>query len=133
MAYDKNVVYKEALELSEKMGFFFVQDIIDYLCVGKTTFYTFFNESSDELNTLKTNLYKNRISEKIALRKKFHDGQSSEKLALYKLICSDEERKALSMTFIESNQKITSNTHMTEEERNKLIDELVKRANKELK
>jgi hypothetical protein len=96
MAYDKNKIYAEALELSKKMGFFFVQDLIDYLCISKPTFYLFFPENSNELDALKQNLYKNRITQKVHLRKRLSEGSGSELIALYKLIGNDEERKALS-------------------------------------
>lgn len=99
MAYNKQKIYKEATELSKKMGFFFVQDLIDYLCVSKATFYLFFPESSDELDVLKRNLYNNRIKQKISLRKKLSEGSGSELIALYKLLGSDEERKRLSTTY----------------------------------
>lgn len=107
MAYDKTKIYNEALELSKKMGFFFVQDLIDYLTIGKTTFYTFFPEDSDELNTLKENLFKNRIQQKVHLRKRLSEGSGSELIALYKLIGNDEERRALSTNWNNSEINIT--------------------------
>jgi hypothetical protein len=96
MAYNKSKIYEESIELSKRMGFFFIQDIIDYLACGRTTFYTFFPDESDELNILKDNLFKNRITQKIHLRKRLSEGSGSELIALYKLIGNDEERKALS-------------------------------------
>lgn len=107
MAYDKDKIYKEALELSKKMGFFFVQDLIDYLCISKSSFYEFYPDGSDELDTLKENLYKNRITQKIHLRKRLSDGNGTELIALYKLIGNDEERKALSTNW-------TNNEHSGE-------------------
>lgn len=108
MAYDKNKIFNEALELSKKMGFFFVQDLIDYLTIGKTTFYTFFPDDSDELNTLKENLFKNRIQQKVHLRKRLSEGSGSELIALYKLIGNDEERRALSTNWNNSEMNITT-------------------------
>jgi len=108
MPHDKIKIYNEALELSKKMGFFFVQDLIDYLTIGKTTFYTFFPEESDELNTLKENLFKNRIQQKVHLRKRLSEGSGSELIALYKLIGNDEERRALSTNWNNSEMNITT-------------------------
>lgn len=96
MAYDREKIYKEALELSEQTGYYFVQDLIDFLCISKPTFYDFFPLESNELNALKANLYKNKITQKINLRKKMSDGRGSDLIALYKLIGNDDERKALS-------------------------------------
>ncbi len=94
--FDKKKIYEEALKLSQTKYFYFIQDIIDYLRCGKTTFYTLFPDNSDELNTLKDNLFGNRVIKKVALRKSFEDGSDMAKLILYKLICSDEERQYLS-------------------------------------
>lgn len=102
MAYNKQIIYEQAIELSKKMGFFFVQDIIDYLCISKSSFYEFYPEGSDELDTLKENLYKNRITQKIHLRKRLSEGSGSELIAMYKLICHDDERKALSTNWNEN-------------------------------
>jgi hypothetical protein len=102
MPYDKQKIYEEALALSKKMGFFFVQDLIDYLCISRPTFYLFFPEKSNELDTLKENLYKNRITQKISLRKKMSEGKGSDLIALYKLIGNEDERRALSTNWNEN-------------------------------
>ena len=96
MPHDRVKIYNEALELSKKMGFFFVQDLIDYLCISTSTFYEYFPANSEESETLKANLYKNRINQKVHLRKRLSEGNGTELIALYKLIGNDEERKALS-------------------------------------
>lgn len=112
MAYDKDEIFRQAVELSKTNGFFFVQDLIDYLCIAKSTFYSFFPDDSNQLNDLKRNLYKNRISEKINLRKKMSEGRGSDLIALYKLIGTDEERKLLSINYTDlttGGEKLTSN------------------------
>lgn len=102
MIYNKEIIFNQAIDLSKRTGFFFVQDIIDYLACGKTTFYIFFPEGTDELNALKDNLFKNRIIQKVSLRKRLAAGSGSELIALYKLIGNDEERKALSTNWNEN-------------------------------
>ena len=133
MAYDKNEIFKEAEELSKKMGFFFVQDLIDYLCISKQTFYTYFPDKSDELDALKENLYKNRIRQKVSLRKRLSEGSGSELIALYKLIGNDEERKSLSTNWHETNQNINQSTTITtaSKEDIKVIEDLQKKFNEE--
>ena len=103
MAYDKKIIFEQALEISKDKDIYFVQDIIDSLCVSKVTFYTFYPEESNELNTLKENLYKNRIEQKKKLRKRLGEGNGTELIALYKLIGNDEERKSLSTNWNENN------------------------------
>lgn len=102
MAYNKAEIYEQALELSQKMGFFFVQDLIDFLCISKPTFYLFFPDGSNELDALKENLYKNRITQKIHLRKRLSEGNGTELIALYKLIGNEDERRALSTNWNEN-------------------------------
>ena len=51
----------------------------------------------------KQNLYKNKITQKVHLRKRLSEGSGSELIALYKLIGNDEERKALSTNWNENN------------------------------
>lgn len=102
MAYDKNKIYKQALEIVENPNIFYVQDIIDSLCISKFTFYKFFPEDSNESNTLKEKLYRNRIDKKIEIRQKLAKGNGTELIALYKLIGNDEERRALSTNWNEN-------------------------------
>jgi hypothetical protein len=103
MAYDKKIIFEQALKISKDKDIYFVQDIIDSLCVSKVTFYTFYPEESNELNTLKENLYKNRIVQKKKLRNRLSEGNGTELIALYKMIGNDEERKALSTNWNENN------------------------------
>jgi uncharacterized protein with von Willebrand factor type A (vWA) domain len=112
--YNKDEIYQESLIIAQDENIYFVQDIIDSLCIGKTTFYTFFPDESNELNTLKENLFKNRITEKKKLRKKLSQGNGSEIIALYKLIGNDEERKALSTNWNENNNSGNITINWTE-------------------
>jgi len=107
MAYDKEEIYKQAIELSKTDGYFFAQDIIDSLCIAPSTYYLFFPDKSNESDTIKANLYQNRIKEKILLRKRLSKGSGSELIALYKLIGNDDERKSLSTNWNENNHKGT--------------------------
>lgn len=97
----KKAMYEDAKSAIEQLNLFFIEDIIAYMPISKPTFYSYWPIDSNELNDLKELLEKNKINEKIELRKLFKEGQSVEKLALYKLICTDTERKALSMNHID--------------------------------
>jgi hypothetical protein len=104
MAYSdkqKTKMYNDALKGIEELNLFFIEDIIALMPVCKQTFYEFWPIDSNELDTIKELLEQNKVNEKIALRKLFKEGASSEKLALYKLICTDTERKSLSMNHID--------------------------------
>lgn len=102
MTYDKTKIYKQAQELIKKNKLFFVEDIISMLAISKETFYRFYPVGSNEYDTIKSMLEQNKIEMKVSLRSKLYKGKGMELLALYKLIATDEERKALSMTFTEN-------------------------------
>jgi len=99
MAYDKDEIFKKAKDLTIEHKLFFIEDIVSMLPCSKPTFYEFFPLESNELNKLKELIDTNRTSIKIGLRKKWNDSEAPAlQLSLYKLICSNEERKNLSMT-----------------------------------
>lgn len=99
MAYDKTKIFEQAKELTVKHKLFFIEDIVAMLPCSKPTFYEMFPLESNELNELKDLIDTNRISIKVGLRKKWNDSDAPAlQLSLYKLICSNEERKNLSMT-----------------------------------
>jgi hypothetical protein len=107
MAYDRVKIYEQAKEVITKHNLFFIEDIVAFIPCDKTTFYRFFPLDCNEYNELKDLLETNKIKTKSSIRAKLYKGEkAAELLALYKLICSDEERKALSMQHIENNVKI---------------------------
>jgi hypothetical protein len=105
MGYNKKNIYEKSVKLITSKNLFFVEDVISLLPCVKSTFYDLLPIGSNESNHIKELLDENRVNEKLILRKSFRKGPSSEKLALYKLICTDEERKSLSMNY----QDFTSN------------------------
>jgi len=102
MAYDKQKIYKQALKAVIEHNLYFIEDIIAFLPCAKPTFYDFFPLESDEMNTIKSELDKNKTNAKINLRSKFFRSENStERIALYKLIGTDEERRKLSTNYNE--------------------------------
>ena len=102
MTYDKTKILKQAKEAIDKHKLFFIEDIVAFLPLSKPTFYDFFPLDSNELNDIKGMLEENKIKVKVSIRSKLHKGNKApELIALYKLICTDAERKALSMQQIE--------------------------------
>jgi len=98
MAYNKTKIFEQSKSVIKKHGLFFIEDIVAYLPIVKKTFYEYFPIESNECNELKELLETNKINTKVAIRKKLQAGnRAAELIALYKLICTDEERKALSM------------------------------------
>lgn len=98
MAYNKIKIFEQSKFVIKKHRLFFIEDVVAYLPCSKPTFYEFFPPESNELNILKELLETNKIEIKVEIRQKLLKGEkAAELIALYKLICSDDERRALSM------------------------------------
>jgi hypothetical protein len=103
MAYDRKKIFEQSKELIVKHKLFFIEDIISFLPITKPTFYDYFKVDSNEFNELKDLLEKNKIEVKSSLRSKWYKSEAPAlQLALMKIICTDEERKRLSMTHVDS-------------------------------
>jgi len=105
MAYDKKKILKDALELIEKHHLIFIDDVTSLLPIHRGTFYNFFPVKSDEYDTIKRLLDKNRISMKSNMRKKWYQSDNATlQVALMKLIATDDEAARLSGTPREQKQ-----------------------------
>jgi len=103
MAYDRVKIYNQALELIEKKKLFFIEDVVSLLPCNKTSFYDFFQVDSNELNTIKDLLDKNKIEVKNGLRNKWYNGNNPlTQMALYKLIGTEEEYHRIASTKTEN-------------------------------
>ena len=99
MAYDRKKIFEQAKEVIEKHKLFFIEDIVSFLPISKPTFYDFFKPDSNEFNDIKDLLEKNRVEVKSAMRSKWFKSENPTlQVSLMKLICTDDERKKLSMT-----------------------------------
>ena len=105
MAYDKDKVYEQAKEAIEKHKLFFIDDIVAFLPIAKSTFYEWKLEQSEQLKAM---LEKNRIELKVSMRSKWYKSNAPAlQMALMKLIANPEELKKLSMNYTD----VTSNGH----------------------
>lgn len=103
MAYNRVKIYEQALDLIEKKKLFFIEDVVTLLPCNKTTFYDFFKIDSNELNTIKEALDKNKIDVKNGLRNKWYNGNNPlTQMALYKLIGTEEEYHRIASTKTEN-------------------------------
>jgi hypothetical protein len=103
MAYDRIKIYQQALDLIEKKKLFFIEDVVTLLPISKPTFYEFFEIDSNELNTIKEGLDKNKIEVKNGLRNKWYNGNNPlTQMALYKLIGTEEEYHRIASTKTEN-------------------------------
>lgn len=103
MAYDRIKIYEQAIDLIEKKKLFFIEDIVTLLPCTKSTFYDFFQIDSNELNTIKDLLDKNKIEVKNGLRNKWYTSNNPlTQMALYKLIGTEEEYHRIASTKTEN-------------------------------
>ena len=107
MLKSKDELFSQAIEtIEENEMIFFIEDVVSFVSCGKTKFYEIFPLGSDEMNSIKELLDDNKVKVKAKIRKKLGAGdKAAELLALYKLICTDEERKALSMQRVDHTSK----------------------------
>jgi hypothetical protein len=103
MAYDRVKIYEQAQELIKTKKLFFIEDVVTLLPCDKTTFYRFFEVESNEYNTIKELLDKNKIEIKNGLRNKWFNGNNPlTQMALYKLIGTEEEYHRIASTKTEN-------------------------------
>lgn len=101
--YTKEQLFEKAKILIKEKELYFIEDVVAYLPISKTTFYTFFKKDSNELNELKEELELNRVSLKIKMRSKWYKSNSPAlQMALMKLVANEEELRKLAMQFIKS-------------------------------
>jgi uncharacterized protein YktB (UPF0637 family) len=130
MAYDKAKIYEQAKEVIVKHKLFFIEDIVAFLPISKPTFYEYFKVDSNEFNELKRLLEINRTELKVGLRSKWYKSNAPAlQMALMKLICTDDERKKLSMTYTENETKVKISQYeeMTDDQLKAEIERLTKK------
>ena len=110
MAYDRKKIFEQAKEMIVKHKLFFMDEVPDFLPCGRSTFYDYFPDGSDELDTLKSLISINKTQIKTSMRSKWYKSNAPAlQMALMKLIATPEELKRLSMQYNENN-----NTHKVE-------------------
>ena len=109
MAYDKEKLYNQALKAIEENNLFFIEDVIALLPCSKPTFYDHFPVNSNEFNTQKAMLEQNKVNIKLKMRKKWLESENATlQMGLMKLITTDEERKRLATSYMETKQNHTT-------------------------
>lgn len=106
MKYNKKDIFENAKKAINDNNLFFNEDIVAFLPCGRSWFYDNFKDGSDEMDTIKELLEKNKIKTKSGIRAKLYKGsKAAELLALYRLICTPEERKMLNQSYIDHTTK----------------------------
>jgi hypothetical protein len=103
MAYDTETLYQQAIKAIQENNLYFIEDIITLLPCSKPTFYDHFPVNSNQFNNLKEMIEMNKVAQKVKMRKKWGDSDNATlQMALMKLISTDDERKRLAVSYVES-------------------------------
>ena len=122
--YDRKKIFEQAKEMIVKHKLFFMDEVPDFLPCGRSTFYDYFPDGSDELDTLKSLISINKTQVKTSMRSKWYTSNAPAlQMALMKLIATPEELKKLSMQFVESDNNTKLNIETVTKEQLKMIDE----------
>ncbi len=96
MAYDRKKIYDKAQKLIVNKELIFMTEVISLLPISNATFYLYYPDNSEELDTLKALIEENKTNLKMKLRAKmFKEGKSADNIVLYKLAGTKEERDIL--------------------------------------
>ena len=110
MAYDRQIIFQQAQAAIRDHNLFFIEDVVAFLPCDRATYYRLFPQDCDECDKLKKMLEANKIRTKASIRNKLYKGKGGDLIALYKMICTDEERKAISMSYVEEKHKFDPST-----------------------
>ena len=106
MPLDEIKIFEQAKEAIEKNNLFDVKDIVAFIPCSRSTFYRFFPDGSDKLDTIKGMLDSNKIRTKSEIRAKLKKSdKAAELLALYRLIATPEEHQKLNQSYIDHTSK----------------------------
>jgi len=104
MAYDTKVLFDKAKEQIKERRLIFIEEVVAFIGINKTTFYDHFPINSNEINELKKLIEDNKIDMKTRMRNKWYKSDNPTlQMGLMKLIATPEEHKRLSQTFVDTN------------------------------
>ena len=103
MEWNTKKLLEKALEEIEKDdNILFIEDVVAACGVSKKTFYKYIVKDSEEDREIWDKIQDNRIEVKKYIRLKLRlSGKAAELLSLYRMICTDEERRAINQQYVE--------------------------------
>lgn len=98
MAYNKTTLYNKAKEIIKTKKPIFIEELISFMGIDKTTFYRHFPIDSNEYNEIRNLITDVKIEIKGGLRKKWYDSNNATtQIVLYRLLATKEENEAISL------------------------------------
>ena len=107
---DKKKIYEQAKNVIEgDDNVLFLDDVIAELPISKPTFYSWWPKGSDKYNELLALINNNRVKVKRYIRLKLRiSGKAAELLSLYRMICTEDERRAINQNYIDVKANVDS-------------------------
>ena len=106
MAYNKDTLKTKAIDSIKKNKLIFIEDVCATIGISKQCFYDHFKVDTDDFDELSKLLEENKISLKVALRKKWFDSDNATtQMALYKLCSTPHEHKLLQQNYADINHQ----------------------------
>lgn len=98
----KKLLEKAQEEIEKDDNILFIEDVVAACGVSKKTFYKYIVKDSEEYREIWDKIQENRIEVKKYIRLKLRlSGKAAELLSLYRMICTDEERRAINQQYVE--------------------------------
>ena len=107
---DKERIYAQAKGVIEADdNILFLDDVIAELPISKPTFYSWWPKGSKEYDELWRLINMNRIKVKRYIRLKLRiSGKAAELLSLYRMICTEDERRAINQNYLDVKANVDS-------------------------
>jgi AcrR family transcriptional regulator len=100
-------------EIAKDDNILFIEDVVAACGVGKTTFYRYIPKDSEEYRQVWSKIQENRVVVKKDIRMELRlSGKAAELLALYRMICTDEERRAINQQYYEMSGQMDNNVQI---------------------
>lgn len=120
MSYNTKILKAKAIEAIKKNRLIFIEDICAMCGISVDTYYRHFPKNSEDSEELSKLLSENKITLKVALRKKWFDSDNATtQMALYKLCSTPEEHKKLQQNYTEMSGEMNVISPISSEEINK--------------
>jgi hypothetical protein len=114
MEWNTKKLLEKALEEIEKDdNILFIEDVVAACGVSKKTFYKYIVKDSEEYEKVWDAINDNRITVKKYIRLKLRlSGKAAELLSLYRMICTDDERRAINQQYVEMSGQMDNNVQI---------------------
>ena len=109
----KKLLEKAMEEITNDDNILFMDDVIAACGVSKPTFYKYIVKDSEEYEKVWDAITDNRIKVKKYIRLKLRlSGKAAELLSLYRMICTDDERRAINQQYVEMSGQMDNNVQI---------------------